>query len=115
VLNTVQLGATVDYAILLTVNYVRNRRAMPKKEAIHKALGSSFRSILVSAATLATAGFTLAGTTSNPLIADIGVLLGRGTLFSMIMVLVLLPGILRLFDKIIEKTTYKSNFYKRKK
>jgi len=111
VLNTVQLGATVDYAILLTVNYVRNRRAMPKKEAIHKALGSSFRSILVSAATLATAGFTLAGTTSNPLIADIGVLLGRGTLFSMIMVLVLLPGILRLFDKIIEKTTYKSNFF----
>ena len=115
VLNTVQLGATVDYAILLTVNYIRNRKIMPKKEAVHKALGSSFRSILVSAATLATAGFTLAGTTSNPLIADIGVLLGRGTLFSMIMVLVLLPGILGLFDKLIEKTTYKSNFYKRKK
>ena len=111
VLNTVQLGATVDYAILLTVTYMRNRQIMPKNEAIHKALGSSFRSILVSATTLATAGFTLAGTSSNPLIADIGVLLGRGTLLSMTMVLIFLPAMLLIFDKIIGKTTYKSKFY----
>ena len=111
VLNTVQLGATVDYAILLTVTYMRNRRIMQKNEAIHKALGSSFRSILVSATTLATAGFTLAGTSSNPLIADIGVLLGRGTLLSMTMVLIFLPAMLLIFDKIIGKTTYKSKFY----
>jgi hypothetical protein len=111
VLNTVQLGATVDYAILLTVTYTRYRRTMIKKEAIHKALGSSFRSILVSAATLAMAGFTLAGTSSNPLIADIGRLLGRGTLLSMTMVLVFLPAMLTAFDKVIGKTTYKASFY----
>ena len=110
VLNTVQLGATVDYAILLAMTYMRNRRSMPKKEAVHKALGSSFRSILVSAATMAMAGFTLAWTSSNPLIADIGKLLGRGTLLSMVMVLLFLPTMLTLFDKVISKTTYKADF-----
>jgi predicted RND superfamily exporter protein len=112
VLNTVQLGATVDYAILLTVTYMRHRQEMPKKEAIHKAIGTSFRSILVSAVTLATAGFTLAGTSSNPLIGDIGMLLGRGTLLSLTMVAVFLPAILIIFDKPIGFTTYKSNFFK---
>jgi len=111
VLNTVQLGATVDYAILLTVTYMRNRRTMPKKEAVHSALGSSFRSILVSAATLAMAGFTLAGTSTNPLIGDIGMLLGRGTLLSMTMVLVFLPAMLMIFDKAIGKTTHGARFY----
>jgi predicted RND superfamily exporter protein len=115
VLNTVQLGATVDYAILLTVTYLRLRKAMPKKAAIHAALGSSFRSILVSAATLATAGFTLAGTTSNPLIGDIGMLLGRGTLLSMTLVLVFLPALLTMFDGFIGKVTYRSAFFKEEK
>ncbi|MDR1692329.1 MAG: MMPL family transporter [Oscillospiraceae bacterium] len=110
ILNTVQLGATVDYAILLTVTYTRNRKTMPKKEAAHKALGSSFRSILVSGMTLATAGFTLAGTSTNPLISDIGILLGRGTLLSMALVLVFLPGLLTIFDKLIGQTTYKAKF-----
>ncbi|MDR0490594.1 MAG: MMPL family transporter [Oscillospiraceae bacterium] len=105
VLNTVQLGATVDYAILLTVAYTRNRRTMQKKEAIHEALGSSFRSIIVSATTVATAGFALAGASSNPLIADIGILLGRGALLSMTMVLVFLPAMLTISDKITGKTT----------
>ncbi|MCL1873850.1 MAG: MMPL family transporter [Clostridiales bacterium] len=111
VLNTVQLGATVDYAILLTVTYMRSRRSLPKKEAIHQALGRSFRAILVSATIMAMAGFTLAGTSSNPLIADIGKLLGRGTLLSMIMVLVFLPAMLTIFDKAIGKTTYKAGFF----
>ncbi len=115
ILNTVQLGATVDYAILLTVTYRNNRKTMPKHEAAHKALGSSFRSILVSAVTLATAGFTLAATSSNPLIADIGTLLGRGTLLSMLMVLVFLPAVLTMCDKLIAKTTYKSGFLQKPK
>ncbi|MCL2124535.1 MAG: MMPL family transporter [Oscillospiraceae bacterium] len=99
VLNTVQLGATVDYAILLTVAYTRNKRSMPLSDAIHKALGDSFRSILVSAAILATAGFTLASTSSIPIVNDIGMLLGRGTLLSMLMVLVFLPAVLTFFDR----------------
>ena len=50
---------------------------MPQKEAMHQAMGDSFKSILVSAATLATAGFTLYATSSNPAVSDIGLLLGR--------------------------------------
>ena len=110
VINTVQLGATVDYAILLTTTYMRDRQIMPKKEAIHSALGRSFRSILVSAATLATAGFALAATSSNPIVSDIGMLLGRGALLSMLMVVVFLPAMLTFFDGFINKTTIKPNF-----
>ncbi len=110
VLSTVQLGATVDYAILLTGNYMRSRKTLPKKEASKAALQDSFQSILVSGATLATAGFTLYATSSNASISDIGLLLGRGTLFSMIMVLCFLPALLQIFDTWIGKTTRKANF-----
>ena len=110
VLSTVQLGATVDYAILLTTNYMKNRRLMPQKEAMHTSLGATFRSILVSASTLATAGFTLYATSSNPSISDIGLLLGRGTLLSFAMVICFLPAMLKLFDKTIAKTTYRAAF-----
>ena len=115
VLSTVQLGATVDYAILLTTGYMRNRQKMLKREAIHTALGESFKSILVSGATLAAAGFTLYATSTNPAISDIGLLLGRGTLLSMLMVVCFLPAMLTIFDKAIDKTTYKSRFYKKEK
>lgn len=82
IVNTVQLGSTVDYAILLTVHYMRNRRQMPRKEAISQTLGNTFKPILISAATLALAGFTLYLTSSNPVISILGMLLGRGTLLS---------------------------------
>jgi len=111
VICTVQLGATVDYAILLTNQYMLNRKKMPKKEAIRTALGETFKSILVSGATLASAGFTLYITSSNPAISGLGLLLGRGTLLSMLMVVCFLPGMLTIFDKAIEKTTYKADFY----
>jgi predicted RND superfamily exporter protein len=112
VLNTVQLGATVDYAILLTTTYMRNRRLMPQREAMHKAMGQNFKSILVSAAVLATAGFTLYATSTNPPVADIGLLLGRGTLLSLVMVVCFLPAMLRLLDKPVSKTTYRADFLK---
>ncbi len=115
VLSTVQLGATVDYAILMTSNYLMNRKILPRKEAIHKTVGSSFKSILVSGATLAIAGFTLAFTSSNPSISDIGMLLGRGTLLSMLMVTCFLPAMLTLLDTPIGKTTWHANFLKEKK
>lgn len=111
VINTVQLGATIDYAILLTTTYMENRKSLPQKQAMDVSMASAFPSILVSASTLSIAGFTLASTTSTAAVADIGLLLGRGTVFSVIMVLCFLPGMLKVFDKIIAKTTYKANFY----
>jgi len=111
VLSTIQLGATIDYTILLTNTYLRNRKKMPKREAISMSLGGSFKSIIVSALTLSTAGFTLYATSSNSAIADIGLLLGRGTLLSLFMVVCFLPTLLIAFDKAIAITTYGSEFY----
>lgn len=110
VLNTVQLGATVDYAILLTTTYLRRRRLLPQKEAMHSAMGESFGSILVSASVLAVAGFTLYLTSSNPPVRDIGLLLGRGTILSFILVMCFLPAMLRFLDGLIARTTWHADF-----
>jgi len=115
VLSTVQLAATVDYAILLSINYVRNRRKMPQKEAIHTAMGMSFRPILVSAVILSVAGFTLFATSTNSAISDIGILLGRGALLAFMMVMCFLPALFKVFDKPIAISTWRSGFLFNKK
>ena len=112
VLNTVQLGATVDYAILLTNTYMRNRKTMARKAAVSAALGSSFKSILVSATTLTIAGFALMGTSTNQIVVDIGSMLGRGTLLSFGMVVLVLPLLLTIFDPLIGRLTWKAGFMK---
>ena len=108
VISTVQLGATVDYAILMTDRYLHNRKTMPKKEAMKTTLGSNLSAVLTSAAILSISGFILAMTSTNPIISELGTLLGRGTLLSFFMVICVLPELLVLFDKIIQKTTLKS-------
>ncbi len=112
VISTVQLGATVDYAILLSNSYRQNRMSMPKKEAMKKTLSNHVISILTSGIILATAGFCLFLTSSLAMVADLGVLLCRGTILSMIMVIIFLPALLTVFDGIIGKTTWKAKFYK---
>lgn len=112
VINTVQLGATVDYAILLTETYTKNRKVMKKKEALKVSIGETFSSILTSAIILAGAGFCLGIVSTNTIISELGILLGRGTVLSMIMVICLLPALLTIFDKVIEKTSLRMPFYK---
>lgn len=112
VISTVQLGATVDYAILLTDRYLGNRRIMHKFEAMKKTVDENLEAIIISAVILATAGFTLALTSTNPIISELGTLLGRGTVLSFLMVIGVLPALLMLLDRVIEKTTLKSGFYK---
>ncbi len=112
VISTVQLGATVDYAILLTNHYIFNRKTLPKKEALKMTLGEVFSPILISASILSLAGFTLKLTSTNPIVSDLGVLLGRGTILSVLMVICFLPAALVLFDKLIQKTTWRVNFFK---
>ncbi len=113
IISTVQLGATVDYAILLTNAYLRNRKTLPKKEAMRETISDNLIAIMISATILATAGFTLALTSSNPIISELGTLLGRGTLLSLIMVACVLPALLVLFDKLIQKTTLNHDFHKK--
>lgn len=112
IISTVQLGATVDYAILFTDTYLNNRKTLDKKEAMRLTIEDKLTAILISAGILAIAGFTLAYTSSNPIISDLGTLLGRGTLLSLAMVSFVLPALLVLLDGVIQKTTLKSGFQK---
>ena len=115
VLSTVQLAATVDYAILLSINYMRNRKIQPQKEAMHVSMGTAFRPILVSAVILATAGFILFITSTNPAVSDIGMLLCRGALLAFAMVACFLPGMMKVFDWLVAKTTWRAGFVFAKK
>ncbi|HZW69013.1 MAG TPA: MMPL family transporter [Pseudogracilibacillus sp.] len=112
IISTVQLAATVDYAILLSEDYTIKRQSMPAKEAIVSTINEKTYSIAVSASILSSVGFILWLTSTNPIVAAIGLLLGRGALLAFLMVLFLLPGLLILLDKVIEKTTWKANFFK---
>jgi uncharacterized protein len=113
-ISTIQLAATVDYAILLTEDYEKNRRKMSAKEAIRKTLNEKIFSIGISASILSSVGFILWVTSSNPIVTSIGLLLGRGALLAFVMVVFFLPALLLVLDKWIEKTTWKANFYKGK-
>ncbi|OIJ17193.1 RND transporter [Anaerobacillus alkalilacustris] len=114
IISTVQLAATVDYAILLTEAYKENRKEMPALKAIKKTLDEKTFSISISASILSSVGFILGATSSNPIVSSIGLLLGRGALLAFILVLCFLPAMLLVLDKFINKTTYKANFYEEK-
>lgn len=112
IISTVQLAATIDYAVLLSEDYTKKRQVMPAKEAIIAAINEKTFSIMVSASILSSVGFILAYTSSNPIVLAIGMLLGRGALLAFILVICFLPGLLIMFDKWIEKTTWNLPFYK---
>ena len=101
----VLLGATVDYAILFTQRYKENRMdlGIPPNESIVKTIKDNTVSILTSGLTLSVIGFLLAIFSSQGMIAQVGLLLGRGTLCSLFAVLFVLPGFLMLFDRYVIK------------
>lgn len=99
IVSCLQLGATVDYSILMTNNYLDRRLTMEKKEACIDAIRSSLPSILTSASILTVVGYLLYFTSSIGAIGDLGHLIGRGALFSMLLVATLLPILLYAFDK----------------
>ncbi|KMK76835.1 efflux RND transporter permease subunit [Alkalihalobacillus pseudalcaliphilus] len=115
IVSTVQLAATVDYGILLMETYKEHRASMSPLAAIKQSLDEKFFAIIVSASILSSVGFVLWLTSTNPVVASIGLLLGRGALLAFLMVVIVLPALLVVFDKLIRKTTYKSNFYKEEK
>ena len=112
VINTVQLGATIDYAILMTDGYRCNRVTMGKREAVERTLGDNFMSVLTSALILSSAGLCLGIESSVEVVSELGLLLARGTLLSLALVLLVLPGLLMLTDRATAKTTLKANFLK---
>ncbi|MCM3442230.1 MMPL family transporter [Metabacillus halosaccharovorans] len=114
-ISIIQLAATVDYAILLTDAYKEYREEMTALEAMKKTLDEKIFSIGISGVILSSVGFILWITSSNPIVSSIGLLLGRGALLAFIMVVIFLPAMFIVFDKLIAKTTLKAHFYKEKK
>jgi len=112
VISAVQLGATVDYAILFANSYLENRKLFNKYDSAINTLKSSTGTVLTSASIMCISGFALGIISSNSVIAQLGILMGRGAALSAILVLFFLPTVLVLCDKLIEKTTIKSNFFK---
>jgi predicted RND superfamily exporter protein len=110
IINTVQLGATVDYAIILSDTYVKKRREFTIHEATRLTLMDTVGSIFVSATILASAGLCLNIVSENPIISELGILLCRGTILSAVLVVFALPVLLNIFDKLIAKTTRNSKF-----
>ena len=107
VVSSIQMGANIDYAIVITNRYTEFRREMNKFDAIKKSLELAFPTIFTSGTILASAGFVIGLLSSDPAISSIGSALGRGTLISIILVMGILPQLLIIFDKFIEKTSFK--------
>ena len=107
IVNSIQMGANIDYAIVISSHYSEMKKEMEPKKAIIEALNGSFPTIFTSGSILASAGVLISKMTTNPVIAAIGECLGRGTIVSIILVFFVLPQILVLGDKIIEKTSFK--------
>ena len=103
IISSVQLGATVDYAILMTERYKENRSALEKREAVVQTLSDVSVSILTSGSVLTVVGLLLGYVSSNRLLAQLGIFIGRGAIFSLIIVLFVLPGFLMIFDRLIIK------------
>lgn len=101
IISSIQLGATVDYAILFTDRYMEFREENDKKETIRKTVQSVTVSILTSGVTMTVMGFLLGKISSHGIISQLGYLLGKGTLCSMGIVFFVIPGLLYLFDGLL--------------
>ena len=106
VIGTIQLGATIDYAILLTTKYIEERRkGKDKKEAVEESITSSVSSIFVSAMCFFAATFAVFAISKIDMISSLCLLMARGAIISMLVVMFVVPSVLLMFDKLIIKTT----------
>lgn len=109
IVSAIQMGATIDYAIVISNRYLQLKKEYELKEAMIETLNQSFPTIFTSGSILTCAGFLIGEIASDATVASIGVALGRGTLISIILVLFVLPQILLMGDIIIEKTALAMN------
>ena len=109
IVSAIQMGATIDYAIVITNRYQEIKTVLDRKEAVIETLNQAFPTILTSGSIMTVAGFLIARLTTDPTIGSIGLALGRGTLTSIILVMSVLPQLLLLGDVLIEKTAITLN------
>lgn len=107
IVQAIQMGANIDYAIVISSHYQECKKTMPHKQAIVKALNSSFPTVFTSGTILASAGLLIGNLSAQPVVSIMGMCIGRGTIISIFLVLLVLPSILVLGDSIIERTSFK--------
>ena len=106
VVSSIQMGANIDYAIVIGSRYQELKARMTRKEAIIDTLNFAFPTIITSGSILAISGFLIGNLTSEPVIAGIGESLGRGTVISIFLVMLVLPQILLTGTAFIDKTSF---------
>ncbi len=109
IISSIQMGANIDYAIVISSRYLELKEKLPLKRAMVETLNLAFPTIITSGTMLASAGIVIGYLTSNETISTIGVFLGSGTLISIFLVMCVLPQILLMGDIIIRKTTFSLN------
>lgn len=109
VVSSIQMGATIDYAIVITNRYLELKGAMGRKEAAVAALSQSFPTVLTSGTIMAVAGFLIGSISTDATIGSVGQALGRGTVTSIFLVMTVLPQTLVLGDALIERTAITLN------
>ncbi len=102
------MGATIDYGILMATTYVRSREELSKKDSLYKAVGTALPTVFTSGLILTICGFVIGVISSQNAIATVGILLGKGTLVSIVMIMLVLPAVLFLLDGFVLKFTLKS-------
>lgn len=103
IISSIQLGATVDYAILFTDRYKEFRQQYGRKDAVRETISAVSVSILTSGSVLTVVGFLLGYFSTHGLLSQLGFLLGKGTLCSLIIVMFVLPGLLSIYDYLYQK------------
>ena len=109
VVSSIQMGATIDYAIVITNRYLDLKTQMDHRQAAVEALDQSFSTILTSGTIMSVAGFLIGGISTNATIGSVGLTLGRGTVTSIVLVMTVLPQLLMLGDALIERTAITLN------
>lgn len=107
IVNAIQMGANIDYAIVISSHYKEYKRTYKHKEAIVHALNAAFPTVFTSGTIMASAGILIGNMSAQPVVSIMGSCIGRGTIISIILVLCVLPSILVLGDSIIERTSFK--------
>ena len=107
IVQALQMGANIDYAIVISSHYQEKKAYMPHKQAIVEALNAAFPTVFTSGTIMASAGLLIGNMSAQPVVSIMGNCIGRGTIISIILVLVVLPSILVLGDSIIERTRFR--------
>ena len=106
IVSSIQMGANIDYAIVIASRFQETKAKMHHRDAIIETLNFAFPTIITSGSILSISGFLIGRMTSEPVIAGIGESLGRGTVISILMVMFALPQILLIGSKVIDRTSF---------